>query len=792
MLKWRKTLRPANIRAVEWFSGCFPGTGHHATSLTPMKNDLLKAAPLITAFLVNGTLTTHAAVNSAGVVMIDAGPAGATSGSILETAGRVDLALNFGSSSAASINGISFNGAVLTGGSPISGAVATLTPNPPTPAGTSLRNLDLNGFLWTTGTPFAGVMNDAVDSQRFPAVSGDALNFTISGLDANRFYFIQLLSGDTRAEFENQNYTLGGVTQNAQFGNGGNNDGALVKFTASGESSLTLSVSNVTGNSPPMLAGILIRSIEPGLFAPPSAGGTSNGVPETLGIEIGNASSIPYSITGVSFTGDHAGDFSNGSSLPLVVPGPGNANLNLNITPTAGGTRTATMLLTTDDPSAAVIEIALSVDVLDPVVLIGPVLDFGSASGLGRVDDIVFVDNDGGATALTLTSPVITGPGASAFDVISLPDPISPGGFDTIVIAFDPSAPGYYEADLELMTNDPFEPTVNVRLRGEVTGDLIQNVLVTSVSTENIFGIDRDANRTIDGSGLTGLGSAGSTHGIGENSLVWTSNGILAAPNDLAPFITYDLGGVYQVTKIREWGYNDPTLNITYNTQAMIFGPDAVDIFTSTDNVVFTPAGTVHFALAPGTPGYTGNEIPVSLPAARYLRFEIKSNHAGAVFDGSGATPGIADPRGLTGLSEIRFEGTAVTSSPFELWLDSEGLTGPDRAPDADPDRDGSSNLIEYLTGGDPEVSDPEKLPQSEMAGGNLTVSFDRPDDVAGVIIRFEVSTDLQLWPDIYTVGTSPEITVTPNGSAPDTITLAIPITGEPRRFARLSAELDP
>jgi hypothetical protein len=745
---------------------------------------------LVCAMMI-GANAARATVNPAGVVPIDAA---STTGAILETAGTVDLALNLGDSSGSTINGIAFTGAVLSAGTPVVGAGATLTPNAPTPSATSLRNLaNLNGFLWPTTGDFAGVMGDLVDSQRFPAQAGDALNFTISGLDANRFYFIQVFSGDTRAENENQNYTLGGVTQNAQFGNGGTNDGALVKFTATGETTLTLSVSNVTGASPPMLAGILIRSVEPGLFAPLTAMGTGNGSPFNLTIQIGNGAAVPYHITGASFTGPNAGEFSTGTTLPLVVPAAGTADFTVNVVPTAGGTRTAVLTLATNDPAVPSLDVSLTVDIADPDIVIDPSHDFGSTAALpGTVTGNVFVDNIGGATNLTVSAPVITGPGAAAFGVTSLPAPIAPGTLDSVVLTYNPSAPGYHAAQLQLTTNDPFTPTVTVQLKGEVTGDLISPVTVSAVSSENIFGIDRDANRTIDGSGLTGLGSAGSTHRIGENSLVWTTNGVLAAPNDLAPFITYDLGAVYQITRIREWGYNDPTLNITYNTQAMVFGPNQVEIFTSTDNVTFASAGTVNFAQAPGTAGYAGNDIPVALPAARYIRLEIRTNHAGAIFDGTGANPGTTDPRGLTGLSEIRFEGTAVPASPFDLWLDSFSLTGADRNPDADSDKDGSENLIEYITGGIPNVSDPDKLPRIEVTGGSLIVTFTRPNTVSGATIRFEVGTNLANWTDVYTVGTSPEVAITPNGTDPDTITLTLPAVGQPKRFVRLAAELAP
>lgn len=744
---------------------------------------------LLSALLFSGTNPAHSAVTADGVVSIDAN---STPGTILASVGTVDLAVNLGAASGATINGISFTGAALTAGTPVVGAGATLTPGAPTGAGTSLRNLDLNGFLWTTTGDFAGVMNDAVDTQRFPAVAGDAQNFTISGLDANRFYFIQILSGDTRAASENQDYDLGGVVQNGQFGNGGTNDGVLVKFTVTGETTVNLAVSRVAGDSPPMLAGILIRSVEPGLFAPLSASGTSDGAASSLAVQIGNGASVPYNITGASYSGPNAADFSNSSPLPLAVPAGGSADFSVNVVPSAGGIRTATLTLTTNDPAVPMIDVELSVVVSDPDIVIEPSLDFGSYSTLpGLVADIVYVDNDGGATNLTVSSPVLSGPGAAAFSVTALPAPITPGAFDAIDVTFNPPAVGYYAAELELTTNDPFTPTVTVQLSGEVTGNLILPVTVSSVSTE-LVAFGRAAANSVNGNGLTGLGSAGSSHNIGESGLVWTTSGNIIAPNDLDPQVTYDLGAVHQVTKIREWGYNDPTVNLVLGTPATIMGPDQVEIFTSTDNVAFTSAGTVNFALASGTAGYTGNEITVNLPAARYIRFDIKSNHAGALFDGTGANPGTIDNRGLTGLSEVRFEGTPVTSTPFESWLDGHTLAGADRDPDADPDDDGTPNLVEFVIGGDPTISDTDKLPQSEVIGGNLKVTFDRPDSVSGVSIRFEVGTDLVNWPDVFTVGTSPEVAIDLNGAAPDTVTLTLPQASHSRRFVRLVAEPTP
>lgn len=187
----------------------------------------------------------------------------------------------------------------------------------------------------------------------------------------------------------------------------------------------------------------------------------------------------------------------------------------------------------------------------------------------------------------------------------------------------------------------------------------LTSVLVTptvdNFSSENPTGLDRTANHTIDGSGLTGDGSAGSTHDQGENSIVWTTSGVYDT-TDYDPYITYDLGGLCDVTKMRIWNYNSayqvgsPPVNIT------IIGPNEVDVYTSANGTSFTFAETVNFTEASGTSGYPGQDITVDYPSVRYIKFDIMTNHDGAVFDGTGSNGGAADGRSLTGLSEVRFE----------------------------------------------------------------------------------------------------------------------------------------
>lgn len=189
---------------------------------------------------------------------------------------------------------------------------------------------------------------------------------------------------------------------------------------------------------------------------------------------------------------------------------------------------------------------------------------------------------------------------------------------------------------------------------------------VATVSSENVLGLDRDANRTVDGSGMSGDG-----HADGETSVAWTTVGNLGPGTDFTPFITFDLGGTADVESIREWGYNTSFVTVGGTPMTRI-GPKDVDVFTSSDGVTFTFAQSLVFAQAPGTVGYTGHLIPVDYQDVRYIRLVIRTNHDGAVFDGSGSQNG-GDGRSLTGLSEIRF-GIASPPAPPEVL--SSGFNG--------------------------------------------------------------------------------------------------------------------
>lgn len=128
------------------------------------------------------------------------------------------------------------------------------------------------------------------------------------------------------------------------------------------------------------------------------------------------------------------------------------------------------------------------------------------------------------------------------------------------------------------------------------------------------------------------------------------------------------------------------------------------------------------------------------------------------------------------------------TSTPYSAWAALKGLDGTpgkDPAFAADPDGDGVSNGLEFVTDGDPLTAGASGITAS-VTGGNLVVTFPRRDDAEYLNPTLEFDTDLL---GTWTTAADPvnaTISSAENGAAPDTVTVSIPVGTEPRLYARL------
>jgi hypothetical protein len=186
----------------------------------------------------------------------------------------------------------------------------------------------------------------------------------------------------------------------------------------------------------------------------------------------------------------------------------------------------------------------------------------------------------------------------------------------------------------------------------------LENVTVSSVSSEIGGGFNRQAEYLLDGSGVN---VSESTHGIAPDSgIMWLNGGFGFTANDANPFIVFDLGDIVDVTKMKIWNYNeDPA-------PAAFLPGRGVDQFTvsvaTTEGGPFTSIGNFSLDIAPGAANVEfGETFTLNRDDVRFVRFDILSNHNGVVYPAVGGEFDAA----FVGLSEVQFFGLAEASGPL-------------------------------------------------------------------------------------------------------------------------------
>jgi hypothetical protein len=78
----------------------------------------------------------------------------------------------------------------------------------------------------------------------------------------------------------------------------------------------------------------------------------------------------------------------------------------------------------------------------------------------------------------------------------------------------------------------------------------------------------------------------------------------------------------------------------------------------------------------------------------------------------------------------------------FAQWSAANGGVGPND----DDDFDGLDGLLEFFTGGDPNVPSPDRLPVASIIDGRLALTFRQELSAAGISAQVEISPDLATW----------------------------------------------
>ena len=185
--------------------------------------------------------------------------------------------------------------------------------------------------------------------------------------------------------------------------------------------------------------------------------------------------------------------------------------------------------------------------------------------------------------------------------------------------------PDFYEAGITASCG-----SVHIQLDSQVDTSPVgtQQELVFPVSatatSELLGGFSRLVANIVDGLEMDTTDPDG-TPGNPTDGGSWLNNGTFAAPNDLAPEVVFDLGAVEHIGDMVVWNYNEAASGLFTR------GVDELEILVSDDNFVgdTRSLGMFNFAIGTGALGLPGQVFNLGGVQARYVKFDIASNHGG-------------------------------------------------------------------------------------------------------------------------------------------------------------------
>ncbi|QSE99058.1 choice-of-anchor D domain-containing protein [Fulvivirga lutea] len=216
-------------------------------------------------------------------------------------------------------------------------------------------------------------------------------------------------------------------------------------------------------NTPDLLDGTNMGSVTIG----------SSGL-STFSIE--NTGSETLEISNIQFTGADATDFSHsGITLPTTISGLSNATFDIVFSPSASGSRTATIEITSDDADEGTYTFDISGVGLTPaeINVQGNGNDITSGDDtpdavdgtdlgiltIGSSTSSTFTIQNSGESELNLSAITLSGANAADFSVdgITVPLAVSGGGSTSFSVTFNPAASGISTATIEITNDDADE-----------------------------------------------------------------------------------------------------------------------------------------------------------------------------------------------------------------------------------------------------------------------------------------------------------------------------------------------
>jgi hypothetical protein len=187
-------------------------------------------------------------------------------------------------------------------------------------------------------------------------------------------------------------------------------------------------------------------------------------------LDISNHGLLDLVIDQITLSGDAAAELTLLSGhAPVTVAPDTSHELRVSWSPVVAGERQAALVISSNDPDQGQLEIGLDAyGTLPEITAEPPAYDFGVVAVGQSLRRRLRVINTGSAI-LRVTETRITGPDADELAITGggAPFALAAGGARNVWVTFTPGSSGAKQASLELISNDPYQPTLVVPLQGQ-------------------------------------------------------------------------------------------------------------------------------------------------------------------------------------------------------------------------------------------------------------------------------------------------------------------------------------